>query len=135
MKKRFIYFLLVVAITIFSPMAAEAANWEVSGVNMKGVPQSTSKVQYVKVAHRAAGAGAVCNYNSHTNQYGSSGITYFECTNYYMTKPSIKNIGEAVLTPDVGRPVKDISVTYKVYAKSNSDNDVFWSKGYILKRN
>ncbi|MCD7716091.1 MAG: hypothetical protein LUG56_05340 [Lachnospiraceae bacterium] len=112
---------------------AGAASWTASHVNITGAPSSESTIDYITVYHRAAGASAVCNYNSHTNSAADGAYTYIGCTNYSMTTVSIYNIATKTCKPSVGSPTADIAVNYKISAKTLTANDTFWTKGNITK--
>lgn len=126
--------LLVGASLMLGSMSASAASWEASHVNQTGVPISASTIAHVIVYHRAAGAKATCNYNSHTNANATTGETRIECVNYTMTKQVIQKTGTADCKPNVGEPTVDVAVSYKVSAITPTAEDIFWSKGNIVKK-
>lgn len=88
---------------------------------------------YVTVNHRAAGAKAVCNTNTHTNSSATTGTTTIHCVTYSMTDQKITKTGSATCKPDVGSPTVDVAVQYRISAYTPTSNDVFWSKGNITK--
>ena len=117
-----------------SAISASATSWEASHVNVPGAPGSESKVAYITVYHRAAGATATCNYNSHSNSRATTGTTTIRCTSHTMSDKTITKTSSTTCNPNVGAPYNDIAVNYKVSAYTPTSNDVFWSKGNIVKR-
>jgi len=115
-------------------VGASAASWEASHVNEPGAPGSASTSPSVVVSHKAAGADAVCNTNIHSNSTATTGTTYIDCATYTMAQKSIVKTGSVVCNPNVGAPIVDVSVTYKVSAYTPTSSDVFWSKGNITKK-
>lgn len=113
-------------------ISANAASWSASHVS--GAPGSASTTATLTVAHKAAGATAYCNYNTHTNTTAVTGYTRIDCTNYSMTQKQITNTGSVICNPSVGSPTTNISVGYKVSAYTPSSNDTFWTKGNIIAR-
>lgn len=127
---------LLVATTMAVSMGsinASAASWEASHVNVPGAPSSESTIDYITVYHRAAGATATCNYNNHSNTTATKGYTYIDCTNYTMTRVKLVKTDEDDCKPSVGSPTTDIAVNYKVSAYTPTSNDVFWTRGNIVK--
>lgn len=116
-----------------SSLGVSAASWEASHVNVPGAPSSESTTAYVTVNHRAAGAKAVCNTNTHTNSSATTGTTTIHCVTYSMTDQKITKTGSATCKPDVGSPTVDVAVQYRISAYTPTSNDVFWSKGNITK--
>lgn len=114
--------------------ASTSESWEVSCVNMTGVPPSTSKSQTVTVLQGKDGTIAVCNFNSHTNKSATLGYTFINCVSHSMTQQKITNLGSVICKPDVGSPTDEIPVVYRIDATTPSTDDIFWSKGTISKR-
>lgn len=133
--KRTVIAILAAAIVVvgFGGVSVNAARWEASHVNVPGVPISESTIDYITVYHRAAGATAICNYNTHSNASAVIGYTYIDCTNYAMSQVEIKNTEDQPCKPFVGVPTTDIAVNYKITANTTTSNDIFWSKGNIIK--
>lgn len=123
---------LVLAVSMMS-ISASAASWFASHVNLPGMPSNTGAKAYVVVYHRAKGAKATCNYNTHTNAGATTGYTTIECITYYMSSKTIPNLGYKNCNPSVGSPNTDIYVQYYVTAYTPTYNDEFQSKGNIVK--
>lgn len=111
-----------------------ATSWSVSHANYPGAPSSEGVAKSIIVKHRAAGAKATCNYSTHSNVNATTGYTYISCENYSMTRKSIKNLNYVICNPNVGSPISDISVRYRVSAYTPTSSDTYNSKGNIEKR-
>ena len=114
-------------------LSASAAPWSASHVNMPGAPYSESTVDTVTVYQRDNGASAACNYNSHTNASATTGYTIIRCITYEMIEQRLENTETRTCDPHVGDPLVDIAVQYQVAASTPTSNDVFWTKGNIIK--
>lgn len=114
-------------------ISASAASWSASHIS-GGAPGSASTTAYLTVYHKAAGASAICNTNTHTNTTATTGYTYINCTNYSMTEKKITKTGSATCNPDVGSPTVNIAVNYRVSAYTPTSPDTFWSKGNITAK-
>lgn len=108
--------------------------WEVSCVTVPGASSGDSKIDYPVVYHKQAGVNAYCNSNTHTNTSAVTGYTKIECVTYSMDAKTITNTGSKICMPNVGEPNVDIYVKYKVSATTPYSNDIFWSKGTLVKR-
>lgn len=114
-------------------LSASAEPWSASHVNVPGVPYSESTVDTVTIYQKAKGANAICNYNTHTNVNATDGTTIIRCVTHSMTEQRIPNLNSEICEPDVGNPLVEIAVTYQIAASTPTSNDVFWSKGNIIK--
>lgn len=115
-------------------ISASATSWSASHANYPGAPSTEGVSPTITVKHRKAGAKAICNYNAHTNAKAYTGYTYINCVNYEMTSKKITNTNKPkTCDPDVGKPIVDISVRYRVSAYTPTSSDTFTSKGNITK--
>ncbi len=110
-----------------------SAPWSASHVNVYGAPSSASTSPVVIIKQREV-ATAVCNSVSHSNTSAYTGYTYIDCVSHTMQQVTIKNTDLKECKPDVGSPLIDIEVQYKVSATTTSSSDVFWSYGTISKK-
>lgn len=114
-------------------VVSTSASWSASHVNVYGAPSSASTTPVVTIMQREI-ATAICNSVSHSNTSAYTGYTYIDCVNYTMQQVTIKNTDMKECHPDVGTPLEDILVKYKVSATTTCSSDTFWSYGTISKK-
>lgn len=140
--KRIFVGIMAAAICIVGSMSSISASaedltskpWSASHVTKPGAPSSDSRIDRVVICHKAPGAIATCNYNSHTNPSATNGITTISCFSHAMSSVTINKTDSRTCKPSVGAPQTDIEVIYYVSAYTSSYNDIFWSKGNIKKK-
>jgi len=136
--KRIFVGIMAAAICIIGSMSsisASATSWRASHVNTPGAPTSESRIDYITVYQDENGALAICNHNTHSNASATIGITTINCVSHDMSSATIYKTNSTSCYPNVGDPNYDIPVVYKVSAYTPTYNDIFWSKGNIVKKN
>ena len=132
-KKITAMLLFVTIMASYSFAVNYSDSWQASHAYYPGAPGGSGVTDYPELFQRASGATAYCNFNSHTNASATSGTTYISCETYSMTSVSIYNLGSASCNPNVGAPLTDIYVKYKVTCQTPTPYDTFVSKGNIIK--
>ena len=132
-KKTTAMILFVAIMASYSFAVNYSDSWQASHAYYPGAPGGSGITDYPELYHKEKGATAYCNYNSHTNMYATSGTTYISCETFTMTSVSIYNLGTASCKPNMGSPITDIYVKYKVTCQTPTSSDTFVSKGNIAK--
>lgn len=111
-------------------------NWSATGRYVIGAPTSVnSEPDYCVVWHMKPGAVATMSGITHTTA-GAASTTTIHCESYTMPDASIPNYqtSSVSLEPDVGSPMVDVKVEYRVYVVTNTVGDTVVSTGRITKR-
>lgn len=138
MAKKGLALLLTGATLVLGSLSVSAADWTAIHVNMQGAPMNASTTAYVTIYHGVHGALVRCTSASHSNPAGTTGKEYVECTSHPMVVDNnsyltIVSTGSGVCTPNIGSPLRDIPVSYKISAATPVINDIYETRGNIVK--